>query len=148
MIANGIDFTEALQRDKYIQRGKDNGVLVDNSKDINLTKPNNFKLDQLQLVGNAILVKPVSDIPSQIIDIAFLNEKYHKGIITKIGDGFTTKKKRVFIPFSDPRFDLKVGQKVSFGNFYTKKSVTVIEGQYYFIISWKDIEFIFDEDPA
>jgi co-chaperonin GroES (HSP10) len=141
---NGIDFSEAMQREKYIQRGKDNGVLVDNSKDLRLTKPNSFRLDQLKLIGNSILVRPVSDIPSQIIDIAFLSEKYHKGIITKIGDGFTTRKGRVFIPFTDPLFDLKVGQKISFGNFYTKKSVTVIEDIYYFIIQWKDIEFIFE----
>ncbi len=146
MIINNVDFSDALKRDHYIKKGKQAGTITDKTKQDEIPSDiNMIEFDELTVIGNHILVKVMEDIPESIIQVPYLDEKFNKAVIAKLSAGFTTKK-NVFISWSDERFNLSVGKKISFGSQYNKKGKILIEGQVYFIISWKDIEFVYEDE--
>lgn len=107
-----------------------------------------FKVDELELLRNFILVTPFHENKIGSFIIPFEDDKAHLGRVIKLGEGskstydpYSTTYE--FTPWED--IDLSVDCVISYGNFYNKKADARINGKDYIIMTDFDVECVLEE---
>lgn len=107
-----------------------------------------FKVNELELLRNFILVKPFHENKIGNFIIPFEDDKAHLGRVIKLGEGSKSTHDPSatayeFVAWED--INLSVDNIISYGNFYNKKADTVINGEAYIVMTDFDIECILED---